>query len=75
MVRIISNVSILFGFYLWLWNGFTLDYGTEEEKNKSFAELLYNLGKLNISAGAGFLISLYIRNLVRIGRKPKHNQS
>jgi hypothetical protein len=55
-VSLISLLSILFGFYLWIKNGIILDYGTPEEINQTHTPMMVGLGVANAILGLLFII-------------------
>jgi hypothetical protein len=56
MIKWISMMSILFGIYLWIKNGLTLDYGTEEQIAQTHAHIMIASGMINILSGLLFII-------------------
>ncbi|KAA5543961.1 hypothetical protein [Adhaeribacter rhizoryzae] len=70
-----SILSIIFGIYLWLKNGLTLDYGTAEEIIESKAEIMFYFGLSNIILGLLIILILAIGWISRKITKPLPNNS
>lgn len=59
-----SMLSILFGIYLSIKNGLTLDYGTAEEAKNTHALTMACLGLVNILVGGFFILLSIIKFIV-----------
>jgi len=64
MVGLMSMLSIMFGIYLWIKNGMTLDYGTEVQIDQSHAPIMFALGITNIIIGLLFIIVSILKYIV-----------
>ncbi len=74
-VKWISVLSIIFGTYLWLKNGLTLDYGTTKEKIESKAETMLYFGLSNMAIGLLIILFLTIWWVFRKIKKTLPNNS
>lgn len=64
MVGLISMLSIMFGIYLWIKNGMTLDYGTEVQIAQTHAPIMFALGVTNMLIGLSFIVISILKYLV-----------
>jgi hypothetical protein len=63
-VGLISMLSILFGLYLLIKNGITLDYGTKLQITKNHALIMARLGMANGITGLIFILFSIFKNII-----------
>lgn len=64
LIGLISMLSIMFGIYLWIKNGMTLDYGTEVQIAETYAPIMLALGITNILVSLLFIFISIVKYLV-----------
>jgi uncharacterized protein with PQ loop repeat len=55
LIGLLSLMTLTFGVYLWIKNGLTIEYGTEEQVSQTNAPIMFAFGVANILTGFSFI--------------------